>query len=69
MALRIPSSFAREAKVDEDTEVDLKVEAGKLVIAPVRDKRYRLADLLAGVTRANIHDEADTGAPRRRELL
>ena len=45
LALRIPQSFAMQAKVTAGTAVDIAVEKGQLVVRPVR-QRYRLRDLL-----------------------
>jgi antitoxin MazE len=67
LALRIPKPFAADAGVEEGTVVDVSVAEGRLVAAPVRVRRARLRDLLAKVTKANLHDEVDTGAPAGRE--
>ncbi len=69
LALRIPRSFAKEARVEQNSQVDLKVERGRLVISRVEPGGYRLADLLADVTKDNVHDAVETGPPRGRELL
>ncbi len=69
LALRIPLSFAREAHVAENTEVNLKVERGRLVVEAIKTPVFRLADLLAGVSRQNIHEAVETGDPVGRELL
>jgi antitoxin MazE len=57
LALRIPKSFASEALLEPDTEVDLSLEKGKLVIAPITSSAYTLEQLLEGVTDENIHPE------------
>lgn len=62
LALRIPKSFATETSLEPNTEVELSLLDGKLVIAPVVDTEYRLDDLLAKITPENIHAEVDTGA-------
>ena len=69
LGLRIPRSFAREAGVDDGSEVALSVERGRLVIRPVRPARYTLEMLLEGITRSNLHAEADTGKPVGRERI
>jgi len=61
LAIRIPRPFAVQAGVSEGTEVDLAVSRGRLVAAPLSAKRYRLRDLLAGVTAGNLHGEQDFG--------
>jgi len=67
LALRIPQSFAVEAKVAAGTAVDIAVEKGQLVVRPVR-QRYRLRDLLKAVDRRNVHAEVQTGRPVGREI-
>jgi len=66
LALRIPRSFAAQAKVAAGTAVDIAVEKGQLVVRPVR-QRYRLRDLLKAVDRRNLHAEVQTGRPVGRE--
>ena len=46
----------------------ITVENGKIVIAPIRN-RFRLEDLLAGVTPENKHAEIDFGQSVCRETL
>lgn len=59
MALRIPKAFAAAARLEVNSVVEVSVEEGKLVLTPVKSK-YRLEELLAGVTEDNIHPEWDT---------
>jgi antitoxin MazE len=61
LALRIPKPLADEVGLEEDSTVDLFLEEGKLVIAPVIAPRYALNALLAEVTVENLHGEVDTG--------
>lgn len=68
LALRIPKPFAEDMGVREGTAVQLSVSEGRLVAAPIRRRKTRLKDLLAGVTKANLHDEVDTGRPMGREV-
>ena len=67
LALRIPKPFAQDAGVQEGTVVRLSVRKGHLIAAPVRARKFRLKDLLAGVTKANLHREADWGRPSGQE--
>jgi antitoxin MazE len=67
LALRIPKPFAIEAKLSDQTEVDLTVANGKIIVAPVAKPTERLKGLLARVTKHNLHDEVDTGAPVGKE--
>jgi antitoxin MazE len=67
LGLRIPKSFAEAAEVEVGTTVDVSVSNGRLVIKPVEQTRYRLTDLLDGVTEQNIHGEISTGRRRGKE--
>ena len=67
LALRIPHSFAVQAKVAEGTAVDIAVERDRLVIKPVQHQ-YRLRDLLKGIDRRNRHAEVRTGAAAGKEI-
>lgn len=68
LALRIPKPFAEDMGVREGTTVQLLVSEGTLVAAPIRARKTRLKDLLAKVTKANLHTEVDTGIPVGREI-
>lgn len=68
LALRIPSSFASEAGLSQDSPVELKLEKGRIVIVPLAGDEPRLADLLAAVTPDNLHGEVDTGDAVGREV-
>jgi antitoxin MazE len=67
LALRIPRSFAAQAKVAAGTAVDIAVEKGRLVVRPVQ-RRYRLRDLLKAVDTRSLHAEVQTGRPVGREI-
>ncbi len=61
LALRIPMSYALEAKLEKDSDVDISLVEGKLVIRPIVTIKPDLAHLLGGITDDNLHDECDTG--------
>ncbi len=63
LALRIPRSFAAEARLEQDMPVEISLVEGNLVVTPVVDPAFTLEQLLAGVTEENLHREVDTGAP------
>ena len=67
LALRIPKPFAIDAGVGEGSVVEMSVSEGRLVAAPVRARKVHLRDLLAKVTKANLHGQVDIGAPAGRE--
>lgn len=39
-----------------------------IVIEPVRQKTYDLADLLKGITPKNLHEAVDFGTPENKEI-
>lgn len=67
LALRVPSSFAKDTHVEDGSEVEISVVEGKLIITPLI-KRYSLDELLAAVSKKNLHSEIDTGKPTGKEI-
>jgi len=67
-AVRIPASVLETARMEVDEAVDVREEAGRIVIEPVRHKEYRLAELVKGITAENQHDEIDPGGPVGKEV-
>ncbi len=61
LGVRIPKGLAQDAKVEEGTSVDLAVEDGRLVIAPIKTNVYDLDELLSEITPENRHGEIDAG--------
>lgn len=57
LAIRIPRPFAEEAELEEDTEVNLSVRDGQLVI----ERELTLEALLEQITDENRHEETETG--------
>lgn len=60
LGLRIPKTFAQEARIDDGSSVDIKIEGKKLIIKSLKPS-FNLEKLLARVTPQNIHNEIDTG--------
>jgi antitoxin MazE len=67
LGLRIPRSFAADAKVGPGSIVDISLVRGGLMVRAARPRRYRLADLLKGISKRNLHPEVDAGGPVGRE--
>lgn len=67
-AVRIPSSVLRALRLDLDEIVDVREEAGRIVIEPVRQKTYDLNELLRGITAGSQHESVDFGAPLGKEV-
>ncbi len=59
LALRIPKSFATEVGLQRETAVEVSLANGKLVITPVAKPKLALKQLLAKVTKENLHHEVD----------
>ena len=67
LALRIPKSFAIEVGLERETSVEVSLADGKLVVTPVAKPKPSLKQLLAKVTKDNLHHEVDTGPARGNE--
>jgi antitoxin MazE len=61
-AVRIPASVMQATRLTLDEVVDVREEAGRIVIEPVRQKTYELEELLKGITSKNQHTAIDFGA-------
>lgn len=68
LGLRIPGWAAAQIDLSEGDEVTLAVEGDRLVITPVRSKKYTLFELLDGMSEENLHSEIDWGEPMGREI-
>ena len=66
-AVRIPASILQATRLDLNESVDVREEAGRIVIAPVRKKTYVLGDLLKGITSKNRHEAIDFGSALGKE--
>jgi antitoxin MazE len=67
-AVRIPAAVLEATQVQIDEEVDIREEAGRIVIEPVREKKYKPDNLLKEITKDNIHEEIDFGVPEGRKV-
>ena len=67
LAVRIPSSLAKETRLSSGSSVDLSVRDGKILIQPHAGRGTTLDELLGGITRQNIHPEVETGDAVGRE--
>ena len=68
LALRIPKPLASQIGLEPNSPVELSLRGDKLMIELVTPPELNLDDLLARVTRDNIHGEVDTGPPIGREV-
>jgi antitoxin MazE len=67
-AVRIPASVMQATRLDLDEVVDVREEAGRIVIEPVRQKSYDLDTLLKGITSKNRHEAVDFGPAMGKEV-
>ena len=68
LALRIPKAFAEEAGFRNEGPVEITLTEGKLVVKTATDAKPTLEQLLAKVTKKNVHHEAGTGSVVGREV-
>src|SRR5690349_13733265 len=67
-AVRIPASIMAAAHLSLDQAVDVREEAGRIVVEPVHEEALDIDDLVAGITDENCHAEVDFGVPKGREV-
>ena len=58
-AVRIPAAVMQAMHLNLGEVVDVREEAGRIVIEPVRQKAYDLDKLLKGITAKNLHKAFD----------
>jgi antitoxin MazE len=66
-AVRIPASVMQATRLDLDEVVDVREEAGRIVIVPVKQRTYDLNKLLVGISPENQHQAIDFGVPLGKE--
>lgn len=62
-AVRISSSAMKTASFGIEQRVTIKASKGRIVIEPVDNLDFKLEELVAGITRENMHDEVGFGRP------
>ena len=67
LALRIPKSFAAHSNIEQGSVVDLSLDNGRMIVE-AKEREYSLSELLAQVTKKNLHSEVDFGAPVGKEV-
>lgn len=68
VGLRVPKPMLEQLGLAEGSQVDVKVEAGRLVIEPARRRRMTMAELLEGFTQDKPPGEVDWGEAAGREV-
>ena len=67
LGVRIPKSVAQDARIGEGSSVELSVEEGRVIIAPLKSRKYTLKELVDKITPQNMHGESDWGPPVGKE--
>lgn len=67
-AVRSPAAVMQATHLDLDEVVDVREEAGRIVIERVRQKAYELRDLLKEITAKNQHQAVDFGPAVGKEV-
>lgn len=60
-SVRIPAAIMDAAHLSLDDLVEVSEQDGRIIIEPIRQPVYDLAQLVAGITPENLHAEVDTG--------
>ena len=68
-ALRLNVAAMKAAAFEIEQHVTIKATKGRIVIEPSENLDFKLEDLVAGITRQNVHEEVDFGGPVGRESL
>jgi antitoxin MazE len=68
LGVRIPKEIASRAGIGEGSRVEIATENGQIVLSPARP-RYRLEDLLHGMSRRAIWQAFDWGPDVGREKV
>ena len=66
-SVRIPAALMDAANLELDDAVEVREEGGRIIIEPVRQKRYDLDNLIGAITPRNLHGEVDFGPPVGKE--
>ncbi|NCC76522.1 MAG: AbrB/MazE/SpoVT family DNA-binding domain-containing protein [Clostridia bacterium] len=67
-AVRLPMAVMEAARLSVNQAVEVRAESGRVIIEPAVPA-CTLEDLMAGITRDNLHTEMDFGASQGGELL
>jgi len=65
----IDKSLLGDSPIQPGSLVDVSFVDDRLIIEPARRSKYRIEDLMAGVTAENLPEKIDFGPPVGKELL
>jgi antitoxin MazE len=70
LAVRIPKVVSEDLGIEENTQINMAVDDGLLVITPVSGRKKRLQKMLKQITRENLPDSKEPfGQSLGREAL
>mgnify|MGYP001393649060 CR=1 FL=1 len=67
LALRIPKSIAVETRIEQGSTMEMTLSKNGILVKP-QEEELTLENLLADVTKENIHTETDFGEPVGNEV-
>ena len=68
LALRIPSSVAKDIHLHQGSMVDMAVVEGKMIVKSKGQSKISLSQMLKGITKNNRHSEQNLGGASGREI-
>jgi len=68
LAMRIPTAFAADMHVENNSPVEMTLQEGRIVVSPLKQRKWTLHKLLEEVNEVNIHGELHAGKPVGREI-
>ena len=69
LALRLPSTILKEAGYWLDQKVNLTVSNGRIIIQPLDEVVYDIANLVNAIDDQNTHEEFSFGSPVGKEKM
>jgi len=66
-SVRIPAAVMQAVQLQLNDAVDVREEAGRIVIEPVRAKEYDLDEMLKRIKPENLRQEVEFGRPTGKE--
>ena len=69
IGVRIPAGILTELNLSAEKKVNVRAEAGRIIIEPIIDSQETLEQLLGQITPDNLHSEIDFGESVGKELL
>lgn len=69
LAVRLPRLLAEESQISEGSQVELVRTPDGVLVKARQKPRYRLSDLLAGISPENLHPETEWGPAVGREVV